>query len=296
MPLPRSALVFDSRELGRCMLLADVHVGYEVELMARGVKIPYQTERIIDHVLDLYDKERCEAIVLLGDVKHEIPVAHESYREVKRFLEGLSGHAQSVVLIAGNHDGGIDKIVQRACLKNVHLFDSRGVLLTRSDGDAKVLFTHGNVKPRLEDLARASTIVMGHTHPALALRDETGFVTVQPVIVKMKVDKIELIKNMYGMSDEEISKVCDATSNTMSIVVLPTSNPLTTGVNIVQILTSGISRVHTILNYVRPLSIANDIEIYLEDLTYIGSLRTLIELDELSRHTISEDQIDWNML
>jgi metallophosphoesterase superfamily enzyme len=71
----------------RLLLLADTHVGYEVELRrVKGVNAMSQTRKLVERVLELADLHNVTTVAILGDVKHELPVPRESVDEVRTFL------------------------------------------------------------------------------------------------------------------------------------------------------------------------------------------------------------------
>jgi len=249
------------------LLIADTHVGFEFELGSKGIRIPRQTDRVLGTIRKYAEDEGVSSIAILGDIKHEIPSAVNTMSEIKGFLEELSSMFNRILLIRGNHDGGLDHLVASLGRPNVHMVDSRGILM-ESRGGKRVLLLHGNAKPRLRDLAEADVVLMGHTHPAIRMRDRTGYIIREPVIVKMSVDKRILARNMYG--DESIN-------GKLSVIILPTFNPLMVGVDVVDLFSSPIS-VETIINYI-PI-VEDDVEVYMTDMTYLGTLSVLRKMRE----------------
>ena len=243
------------------LILADTHVGMEFELQGRGVRVPIQTGRMVNNIVSWAEEEGASRIIILGDVKHELPYPVESINEVKLFIENLSKSFEEVVLVAGNHDGGLEQIVDRVGLSNVKFHDSRGFMANVNG--KKALLLHGNSKPSIEDFEKAEVLVMGHTHPAVVIQDEHGFVTKRPAILKIRVNKGELGKRLYGREFED---------GELSIIVLPAANHLTIGVDVASTLTTMFEAPRTILRYVEPWRIQDKIEVYLTDLTFLGTL------------------------
>lgn len=239
------------------LLVADTHVGYEAELRMRGIYAASQTDRLLNDLRSWGEEVGANTLVILGDIKHELPVPRETAAEVRRFLKELARSFERVILIPGNHDGLIDEISEG--IEGVHLADSRGVLL---EGSRTLLLLHGHAKPRLEDLIRAEFVVMGHTHPAVSIVDEIGYAVKEHAMLKIIQNKSILVKNMYGISDIN-------NNDKIKIIVLPTSHPLITGFDI-----SGLPELartdRTLLRYMdlRP----ELVEVYLTDFTYLGTL------------------------
>ncbi len=264
----------DSEDSERWLLIADTHVGLEVELGKKGVRIPSQSARIAQLVLDFAERTGgATSLAILGDVKHEIASIVESAREVREFLDRISGRFNKVVLVKGNHDGNLDLILSSDAKPNVYLIDSRGFIIRSKDGK-NLLLLHGNSKPRIEDFMNADVIIMGgHTHPAILIQDVTGYVMRAPVIVKVRVDKSVFGKNMYNT---EIG----ATGGPMNVIVLPTFNPLTVGMDVFEIFPKDLVEVETILHYARTWEILSNIEVYLTDMTYLGTMDVLARIRE----------------
>ncbi|WP_229709874.1 metallophosphoesterase family protein [Vulcanisaeta souniana] len=264
-------IAVDSEDGERWLLIADTHVGLEVELGKKGVRIPSQSARIAQLVLDFAEGTGATSLAILGDIKHEIASIVDSAREVRNFLNRVSGRFNKVVLVKGNHDGNLDLVLSSDAKSNIYLVDSRGFMIRSKDGK-NLLLLHGNSKPRVEDFVNADVIIMGHTHPAILIQDVTGYVMRAPVIVKIRVDKSVFGKNMYNTE-------VGATGST-NIIVLPTFNPLTVGMDVFEIFPKDLVEVETILHYARTWEILSNIEVYLTDMTYLGTMDILARIRE----------------
>ncbi|MCG2893049.1 MAG: metallophosphoesterase, partial [Vulcanisaeta sp.] len=127
-------IVVEADDGERWLLVADTHVGLEVELGRRGVRIPSQSARIAQLIIDAAERLGATSLAILGDVKHEIASIAESAREVREFIDRVSAKFNKVVLVRGNHDGNIDLILSSDVKPNVYLVDSRGFILRSRDG------------------------------------------------------------------------------------------------------------------------------------------------------------------
>ncbi len=264
-------ITVDSEDGERWLLIADTHVGLEVELGKKGVRIPSQSARIAQLIIDMAERAGATSLAILGDIKHEIASVIDSAREVREFINRISGKFNRVVLVKGNHDGNLDLILNNDAKSNIYLVDSRGFIMRSRDGK-NLLLLHGNSRPRIEDFVRADVIIMGHTHPAILIQDVTGYVMRAPVIVKVRVDKSVFGKNMYNAETN--------TSGVMNIIVLPTFNPLTVGMDVFEIFPKDLVGVETILHYARTWEILNNVEVYLTDMTYLGTMDVLARIRE----------------
>ncbi|MFQ6053253.1 MAG: phosphoesterase, partial [Candidatus Bathyarchaeia archaeon] len=69
---PWPALLVEGEE--RVLLASDFHLGLEYELAKMGINIPYQTDRILGELLAIVREHRPDRLVLLGDIKHGVPI------------------------------------------------------------------------------------------------------------------------------------------------------------------------------------------------------------------------------
>ena len=147
---------------GRKYLVAgDLHVGIEEELERSGFRIPDQTDRTLSRLGKLIDERRPNGLVLLGDVKHQVPFTEKwEGRKVFRLLSALS-ELLPVTVVAGNHDGGLAGMAP----ESVH---RAGSLVLGNVG-----LVHGHAWPP-EKLMKCGTLVVAHTHPSVSLCDERG--------------------------------------------------------------------------------------------------------------------------
>ncbi|MEZ0319086.1 MAG: metallophosphoesterase [Pyrobaculum sp.] len=238
------------------LLISDTHVGYEVELRRqRGINVISQTDKLVEAILELVDLHNVTSLVILGDVKHELPVPRESTAEVRQFLERLSKKIP-VLLLPGNHDSLLQEIA--AGINGVEIAPTRGILIK------DVLLFHGHVKPSKEDLEKARVVVMGHTHPAVVIRDEVGYAVKEPAVLKIRASRTKLCKALYNEPCGRKGEV--------KIIVLPASHPLITGVDVREVPAMA-AEGRTFLKYVEWQP--EKVEVYLTDLTYLGTLEDL---------------------
>ena len=243
----------------RLLLLADTHVGYEVELRrVKGVNVMSQTRRLVERVLELVDAHNITSVAILGDVKHELPVPRESAEEVRAFLSTVAKRVP-MLLIPGNHDSLLQEIASG--IGGVEVAPTRGVLIDR------FLLVHGHVKPAKQDLEKADVVIMGHTHPAVVIRDEIGYAVKEPALLKMRTSRSRMCRALYGEPCKRRAR--------LKLVVLPASHPLITGVDVREIPQMA-SEGRTLLKYVewKP----EEVEIYLPDMTFLGTLADLQEV------------------
>jgi len=89
------------------LIIADLHLGYEEMLNARGVLLPRINFSAAKKRLGEMLKEvpKLERIVINGDLKHEFGrISEQEWREVIEMVRFLAGKCGELVLLKGNHD------------------------------------------------------------------------------------------------------------------------------------------------------------------------------------------------
>ncbi|MFQ5907376.1 MAG: metallophosphoesterase [Thermoplasmata archaeon] len=149
---------------GDDLVVADLHIGKEEELRREGFTLPSQTKKMAEEIASIMRELRPKRLVILGDLKHEIPrFTGLERRDVPRFFDLLEGVAPEVHLVQGNHDGNIAYLLPRW----VTLHGPEGY--RRDD----IAYIHGHAWPSPE-IMEARTLLMGHNHPTLLFPDRLG--------------------------------------------------------------------------------------------------------------------------
>lgn len=175
------------------LVVADIHLGIEWDLYRSGINLPSRMAERLDRILGYVQANSPDRIILLGDVKHNVPqVSWQEKDEIPRFLETLAEYAH-VDIFPGNHDGGIELLFNRQ--KNIRVHSGRGAVL---DG---VGYFHGHTWPAPELLA-ASNVVTAHNHPTVRFTDAFGYSIVEPAWVRTKF-KPDVLKGRFGNLDFE---------------------------------------------------------------------------------------------
>lgn len=185
------------------IVVADLHIGIEVQLRYAGFNIPSQTPKMQSSLESL--ASHGDRLLVLGDLKHRIPsVGYRENKEIGPFLEKLADSYERIVVVAGNHDGGISSVLP----KGVEAISGRGMNI---EGDGVF---HGHVWPS-DAVMKAETIVMGHVHPAVVLIDSLGTRSNEKCWVRARLNE-KLVRERYQSCPKEL-------------VIVPAFNPLLTG-------------------------------------------------------------------
>lgn len=210
-PLVNSPVLVAEQKL-RTMVIADIHLGMEWDLYFSGFNIPSQTKKRLQRIQGYVAEVNPEKIVLLGDVKHNVPyVSFQEEKEIPFFLEQLKSHA-SIEIVPGNHDGRIKKLLPDR--SKIVLHGSGGAII---DG---VGYFHGHAWPAPE-LFQAREIVMGHNHPAIKFTDALGKKHLEQAWIKARFNRSAILRH-YG--EKEI------TWKNPHLTIMPAFNELVGGI------------------------------------------------------------------
>jgi metallophosphoesterase superfamily enzyme len=250
----------------RALVIADLHIGIESDLDVHGIHIPSQGRGRLDRVMACIDEGRPDLVLLLGDVKHSVPLTtHQEYRELPALFREIRSRAPLRV-VPGNHDGGIERFLEEG-----ELLPIRGALV---DG---IGYLHGHTYP--DPALLGHLLVIGHHHPMVSLRDEVGCALRDRAYLLTSVDEgcLGLRPAGAGAGKEEGHGGGAAGGNEdgnlkacpTRILVMPAFNELT-GYDITRMKESTLG----------PLSKCMDFpnaEVFLTDGTYLGLLGCLGE-------------------
>ncbi|GAB6136266.1 metallophosphoesterase [Thermococcus prieurii] len=142
------SLLLDT-SLGRTLLIADPHIGFE---LSRGLRIRTGFE---DSLAEFVVESGADALIILGDVKEPLGLSFRLKEMLLRFFSSLKD--VRVLIAKGNHDGRIEEVAGK--FTNIEVREH--FLL-----DGK-LFLHGHTRlPKIE----FEEAFLGHAHPAYTLK------------------------------------------------------------------------------------------------------------------------------
>ena len=185
--------------IGRTAIVADLHIGLEKELVEEGVFFPStQFNEMKQNLEELIGDFAIEKLIFAGDFKQNFSDAsRQEWNETKKLIAFLSEKLVKIVFVRGNHDNYLKTIISR---DNVAFNDDYFAL-----GDIAVAHGHRDIVP----LYAFRTIVVGHEHPAIFLKDDLGLGVKLPCFLYKK--------------------------GKPNIIVLPAFSPLVEGVDVLSI-------------------------------------------------------------
>jgi len=168
----------------RVLVVGDLHIGWEVTLARQGIHVPSQTSKMLLRLEAAIAKEHPTRIVMLGDVKHSVTGAElEEWHDVPVFFEKLLAKVPVIQIIVGNHDGNLEPLTP----SKVELLPPSGIALWREYG-----LLHGHAWPTPE-LLGCETLILGHLHPAITLRDAMGYRITKPAWITAPCESRKLL-------------------------------------------------------------------------------------------------------
>lgn len=183
-PLPPYAAALVKTQRTRTIVVADLHIGWEMALSREGIHVPTQTPKLLRKMVEIIAAYKPEKLLILGDVKHTVATAETmEWRDIPDFFARLQEQVREIFVIRGNHDGNLEPLLP----DNIRTLPGSGIAMD------DVGFFHGHRWPS-PSLLRCRTLVMGHVHPVVAFRDPAGFRVMRQVWVKANCSGTQLVK------------------------------------------------------------------------------------------------------
>ncbi|HZD12260.1 MAG TPA: metallophosphoesterase [Candidatus Binatus sp.] len=175
------------RGTDRVIVIADLHLGWEVTLARQGIHVPSQVPRLLEKLQKIIWETAARKVILLGDVKHAVSkVELEEWRYVPEFFDKLVKAVPEVEVVPGNHDGNLEALVP----PTVKISKSEGIVQWDSVG-----LMHGHAWPN-PSLLGCKYLVMGHLHPVVAFTDPLGFRITRQVWVRTQTNGRKLAEGV----------------------------------------------------------------------------------------------------
>ncbi len=235
----------------RVLVVADLHFGAESGYARGGVHIPSNSSARLERLLGCIDDCSPDLLVLLGDVKHSVPLtSRQEYRELPGILDSIRDRVD-IRVTPGNHDAGLQRF-----LNDDELMPVNGAVI---DG---VGYLHGHTLP--DPALLGHLLVIGHHHPVVHLYDDVGCaLRSHPAYLLSTLDTACLKQRMPEAATET------------RVLFVPAFLELAGGMDVCELKKS---RLGPISRCIRE----DDAEVFLDDGTYISTLAALME-DNVSR-------------
>ena len=156
----------------RTLLIADLHLGYSWAQRRRGELGPLADERTRERLLAICDAMSPRRIVFLGDLVHAPRPCPEERQWIEDLLTCLAAQAE-LIAVRGNHDRAFAKEFFHLPLTSAENWSENNIIAI-----------HGDRLPASPPSDR--TLVLGHLHPSLTVRDAAGAGQRLPVFLVTK--------------------------------------------------------------------------------------------------------------
>lgn len=254
----------------KTLIIADLHLGWEINLAKKGIYIPSQMPKIRQKLLQLINTTKPNTLIILGDVKHTIAKAEPGeWRDIPEFFETLKAEIDEIQIIRGNHDGNLEPLLP----PTIQFHPSTGIPLNT------IGLFHGHTWPS-KKLLQCKTLIMGHIHPTVAFRDSLGFQITTPVWIKAKCDTEKLASAFLKSKHIKITSNLTATikkhfdiePKVKQLLIMPCFNDFLGG--------RPVNRKREHKRYIGPVLRSEAInidraEVYLLDGTFLGAIKQL---------------------
>ena len=277
-PLPPHPTAVIKTAKTRTMVIADLHIGWEMSLSEKGIHVPTQMPKLLNKLTNLISTYRPEKLLILGDVKHTVAtVEMGEWQDIPDFFNELKKQIQEILIIRGNHDGNLEPLLP----ENIKILPATGVTID------EVGFFHGHRWPS-PSLLKCKTLVMGHVHPVVAFRDPAGFRITKQVWVKANCNSVKLTQVLLQKHKIKIKKNAEETllkhykikPKTSQLFIMPSFNDFLGGRPLNGRKFAGKAETERIVGPVlRSESVdMENAETYLLDGTFLGTLNQLKNL------------------
>jgi putative SbcD/Mre11-related phosphoesterase len=275
--LPQPAALIKT-EKTKTLLIADPHLGWEMQLQEKGIHVPSQTQKILNKLIAIITEYRPDALVIVGDVKYTV-VSSElgEWQDIPDFFQKLQGYIGDIAIVRGNHDANLEPLLP----ENVRLLPATGAVL----GDVGVFHGHRWPSPAL---LGCKTLVMGHLHPVVVFRDPAGFKITRQVWMRANCNAEELAKillqkhgvKIEGSTAETLQKHYHVKSKASELFIMPSFNDFLGGRPINETRPRKEIGAEALIGPVlRSEAVdADNADLYLLDGTYLGTLNQLRRL------------------
>ncbi len=257
----------------KSLIVADLHLGIELEFLRQGVSIQGISEETITDLVNIVDINDPANIIFLGDTKHSFGATKFEKRLLEKLVNEITQISDArLVFGKGNHDPNIEKLLPS---KGFPIFSGKGKILETDEGT--VGLAHGHQIPVFQEI---DEIILGHVHPTVYLREfhsksqDTPFQSFYrfPVLLTGEISYSEL-KIAYRNNKQPKSQSIDQ-SKMIRILILPGFNKILSSSRIGSSFSIYPSQ-RSIQTFIDRIFTLIDFEVILLDGTYLGFLSEL---------------------
>ncbi|HSQ48712.1 MAG TPA: metallophosphoesterase, partial [Candidatus Deferrimicrobiaceae bacterium] len=95
-----AAMVKDGKT--KTLLIADPHIGWEMELREKGIHVPSQTAKILTKLETILKEHKPDALAILGDVKYTVTSSElAEWQDIPVFFKKLQPLVKKISVVRG---------------------------------------------------------------------------------------------------------------------------------------------------------------------------------------------------
>jgi uncharacterized protein len=217
-PLPPYAVASLSTRETSILVIADLHVGWEMALSSKGIHVPSQMPKLLARLSTVLSEYKPDKLLILGDVKHTIATAEMGeWHDIPDLFNELKKKTREILVIRGNHDGNLEPLLP----DGIELLPATGFAVGETG------FFHGHQWPT-PSILQCKSLVMGHVHPVVAFRDPAGFRITRQVWVKARCNRQKLahaiLQRRNKKKEAKEIESLSAEPETLELLVMPSFN------------------------------------------------------------------------
>ncbi|MFW6110986.1 MAG: metallophosphoesterase [Thermoproteota archaeon] len=276
VPSPAALIETEDR---KTLVIADLHIGWELALSKKGIHVTAQMPTILNKLKKVVSEYNPDKLLILGDVKHTVATAKTGeWKHVPEFFNELNKEVNTIRVVRGNHDGNLTPLLPG----NIKVLPSTGIK------EGKVGVFHGHCWPS-PSLLGCETLMMGHVHPIVAFRDQAGFRIRRQVWVKMECNSHQLAETLLkrtgvkieGGVKETLLQKYGIKTRTSQLIIMPAFNHFLGGRPLNKKKNEDRRQFKRVVGPIlrsKAVEVKNG-EIYLLDGTFLGNMKQLKNLN-----------------
>jgi metallophosphoesterase superfamily enzyme len=139
------------------LIVGDTHFGIEERLRKNGIFVTNLSMKLLEKLKRLLKTTKAKRLIILGDVKDKIGICDET---TKKIFEELKKLNIEIIIVRGNHDGGIEKVGAKVVDADGFVYEGLGLI-------------HGHSWPS-KNCMNCRYIISAHQHPLVEHIDAAG--------------------------------------------------------------------------------------------------------------------------
>lgn len=274
---PYPAILIKTQK-AKTVVIADLHIGWEIALSQKGIHVPTQTPKLLKKLKEILLTCEPEKLLILGDVKHTVATARMGeWYDVPDFFAQLKEQIGEIYVVRGNHDGNLEPLLP----EDITVLPATGTTI----GEVGIFHGHRWPSPTL---LKCKTLIMGHIHPVVAFRGPAGFRITRQVWVKVNCERVKLAEALLRKHNikieesvkETLKKHYGVSPQTSQLFVMPSFNDYLGGRPLNRKRMRENTRADRIVGPVLRSEAVHveNAEVYLLDGTFLGNLNQLRSL------------------